>query len=801
MREPTNILTMQQTKTTLLTIIFAISSFIGFAQGEKTEFTVKDASEFETLKGKKILYIERKQFASDHHNTATLFQWCEINQDSFMGGSAMRIYDVDTKQITTLIESKDGVVRDPELNYDASKIIFSMRHNKMDSYHIYEMNIDGTDLKQLTFADGMADIDPVYLPNGDIIFSSTRQPKYCMCNRHIMANLFRMEADGANIHQIGVSTLFEGHAAVLSDGRILYDRWEYIDRNFGDAQGLWTVNPDGTKHAIYYGNNTKSPGGMIDARQIPGTDLVVCIFGSCHDRPWGALAVVDRKLGVDGKEPVLAIMPEYTYDLIDKGNHDSFRNITYMTEDPWPLSTTEFLASGTTKQKVGVKDNETHSALFVMNTEKGTRDYILGTEEYSLFDPMIVEPREKPVNLPTMRNFTDETGTFYVQDVYEGTHMEGVKRGEAKYLRVIESPEKRTWSIADWKGQGAQAPGVNWHSFEVKRIIGDVEIESDGSAHFTAPAGKFLYFQLLDKDKKMIQSMRSGVSLMSGEINGCIGCHEDRLTVPIAGTAHPEALKKAAVTLTPWNNEPPRNFSYEEHVQPILNKHCISCHDFDIDKPEKLVLAEDKNMFFNASYMNLYLKKALSLVGGGPAEIQGAYSWGSHASKLTEIIENNQSQSENHSKVKLSEAEKETLYAWMDINGVYYPTYETAFDENMGGRSPLTNEEAAELSELTGVKFASLSTHKRKLLAQLSFDRPELSPCLASIRADKEKYNRAIEIITIGQERLKVTPRGDIEADLVIHPRIKAQMENYAEWLKIDTENKRKMSRGEKYYD
>lgn len=158
-----------------------------------------------------------------------------------------------------------------------------------------------------------------------------------MCNRHIMCNLYRMEADGANITQIGISTLFEGHSTLLNDGRILYDRWEYVDRNFGDAQGLWTVNPDGTKHSIYYGNNTQSPGGVIDARQIPGTDQVICIFGSCHDRPWGALAIIDRKKGVDGIEPVIQIWPENSRNLIGKGNLVQFKWIDYFFEDPFPV--------------------------------------------------------------------------------------------------------------------------------------------------------------------------------------------------------------------------------------------------------------------------------------------------------------------------------------------------------------------------------------------------------------------------------------------------------------------------------
>ncbi|MCG8336243.1 MAG: hypothetical protein MJE63_17185, partial [Proteobacteria bacterium] len=206
---------------------------------------------------------------------------------------------------TTLLETKTGLIRDPEVHFDGKKIIFSMRRDINDSYHIYEINADGTGLRQLTHAWGVDDIDPLYLADDTIVFSSSREPKYCMCNKHIMCNLFKMGSDGENIHQIGKSTLFEGHSSLLPDGRIVYDRWEYVDRNFGDAQGLWTVNPDGTNHAVYWGNNTNSPGGVLDPRAVPGTQLFLATFSSCHDRPWGAIALVDRRLGLDGKEPVV----------------------------------------------------------------------------------------------------------------------------------------------------------------------------------------------------------------------------------------------------------------------------------------------------------------------------------------------------------------------------------------------------------------------------------------------------------------------------------------------------------------
>ena len=153
------------------------------------------------LAGKQILFVEREQYEADHHNTATLFQKGEINEHSFFPGAALRIFDVNTATVKTLLELKEGVVRDPELSYDGTKIIFSMRKNKADFYHIYEINIDGTNLKQLTTASGVSDIDPIYLPDGGIAFSSTRQPKYCMCNRHIMANLYRIRATASNPQQ------------------------------------------------------------------------------------------------------------------------------------------------------------------------------------------------------------------------------------------------------------------------------------------------------------------------------------------------------------------------------------------------------------------------------------------------------------------------------------------------------------------------------------------------------------------------------------------------------------------------
>jgi hypothetical protein len=748
------------------------------------------------LAGKQILYVERHQYASDHHNTATIFQYGEINQNSFSQGGAIKIYDVDSGKTRTLINTDTGNLRDPEISFDGKRVIFSMRMNKEDDYHIYEIGIDGSNLKQLTSAKGVSDIDPLYLPDGGIVFTSTRQPKYCMCNRHIMGNLFRMESDGANITQIGVSTLFEGHSTMLNDGRILYDRWEYVDRNFGDAQGLWTVNPDGTKHSIYYGNNTASPGAVIDGRQIPGTDLVLCIFSSCHDRPWGSLAIIDRKKGVDGKEPVVKIYPEAARDFVANGDLDTFKWVqSFRYEDPFPMNKEWFLVSRTlykypewNNQACGYKQG-----IFLVGMD-GSEELLIEGER-SVFDPHIVESSAKPVTLPMMRNFTSDKGQFYVVNVYEGTHMQGIEKGVAKWLRVIESPEKRSWTHGGWSGQGEQAPALNWHSFENKQILGEVPIEEDGSVNFMVPAGKHVYFQLLDKDKKMIQSMRSGVSLMPGEVNGCVGCHEDRISILMPTPKRPIALTKKPVELEKFMGMEPFKFSFMEHVQPIMDRRCVKCHDFDKKNRQKVVLAKDMNQFFNAAYINLYVNKVVGLIGGGPADIQQPYSWGSHNSRLSQIIEG------DHHGVKLTQKEKEWLYAWMDLNGVYYPVYESAFDNTLSGRSPLTYAEIDCLSELTGVNLRSLNTHTRTLQAQISFDRPAESPILDGIRNDKSKYDVALALIELGSERLKNTPRGDIERDLVPCQRHEAMLKKYDERIQNHKEVNNAISSGGKIYD
>lgn len=701
------------------------------------------------LAGLKVLYVRRAQYAGDHHNTATIFQTGEINTGKFRGPSALRVLDVASGEVTSLLESP-GVIRDPDVHFSGQRILFSQRRTIDEDYHIYEIAADGANLRQLTGAPGVADIDPLYLPDGDIAFSSTREPKYCMCNRHIMCNLFRMEADGANILQIGKSTLFEGHGSLLPDGRILYDRWEYVDRNFGDAQGLWTVNPDGTNHAVYWGNNTASPGAVLDARSLPDGQRIVGTLSSCHDRPWGAIGIIDRRLGIDGASPIVQTWPASAKALAGTGNYDRFKAVRPRYEDPYPLAEDLFLCART----LAADDGE-ETGVFLLDSHGN--EALLQRDAPGCFDPMPLAPRPRPAVIPARRDYQRPTGRLYVNDVYQGSHLAGVEKGAVKYLRVVESPEKRFWTHPSWGGQGVHCPAVNWHSFEVKKILGTVPVETDGSAYFEVPADTYVYFQLLDQDGMMIQSMRSGTIVQPGETTGCVGCHERRLEAPPRVAQNvPLATIREPSPLTGWYGEP-RNFSFRAEVQPVFDRNCVRCHDFGKPAGEKLLLAGDREITFNAAYVDLWRTKAITCIGGGPAEVQPAYSWGSHASRLVKTLQS------GHQGVKLSPEEFDRIVSWIDVNGPYYPTYASAYPANLTGRCPLDNAQMKRLTELTKIPFADLASFNRKRRAEVSFDRPEISPCLAGF-ADRAaaEYVETLGIIQAGAAQLAARPRGDM---------------------------------------
>jgi hypothetical protein len=716
------------------------------------------------VSGHPLLYVCREQYVRDHHNTETMFQTGTMHSGGFRPGTALKVVDLHSGELRTLLDAPEGGVRDPEVHFSGERILLSYRQTRADDYHVWEVGADGSGLRRITQGANVSDIDPLYLPGGRILFASTREPKVCACNVHIQANLFSTNADGSDLRQFGHNTLFEGHPSLLPDGRVLYSRWEYVDKHFGPAQGLWTMNPDGSQHEVYYGNNAWWPGAILDGRAVPGTSFVIATMGSCHAPPFGEIALIDRQIGFDGQAPLRLTWPRVP---TVRSNIDDVWSLPYRYEDPYPLSDRHFLCARTIEPGRGDGADPTQGkyGIFLLDAF-GNEVLIHADPAHSCFDPMPLAPRPRPPVIPERpAEPSAPEGLFYVYDVYRGTGMDAVKPGTVKALRVVESPPKQFVSYGDFNNGARQAPAMNWSDVGNKRIIGTVPVEADGSAYFRAPAGRFLFFQLLDKDGMMVQSMRSGTFLAPGEVAGCVGCHDERNTV-VPSSFAPLALRRAPSDPAPWYG-PTREFSYAAEVQPVLDRHCVSCHDYGQPAGKVLNLCGDRTLLFSISYLELHRKSGvvfqptppggtdplIKAVNHGPPEVLPAYAWGSHRSRLIQVLQ------AGHQGVQLDRESFDRLVTWIDLNAVYYGTYACVRPANFGGRSPIDPAGIARLSELTGL---NVTDEVRDSYVNLT--RPELSLSLTAnlTHPDDPAYLEALGIIRRGAEELARRPRMDM---------------------------------------
>jgi hypothetical protein len=427
---------------------------------------------------------------------------------------------------------------------------------------------------------------------------------------------------------------------------------------------------------------------------------------------------------------------------------DDLEHVRPWYNTPWPLSEKYFLC-------VRAAERDDTTAIYLVDIFGN--EIMLYAEEAGCFSPMPLAPSPRPVMVQPRSNYGNGDSFFYIQNVYQGTHTNDIEPGTVKNIRVIEVLSKRGLSESSWEGMGSQSPALNWTEFNAKQVLGTVPVEADGSAHFAVPSDRFVYFQLLDENDMMVQSMRSGTSVHSGERLACVGCHESRHTASPSAGREPVTLAsmRPPSKLSPWYG-PSRPFSYQKEVQPVLDKHCIGCHDFGQEGAKEIVLAGDRNTSFCVSYMELWGKRYVGGIGAGPAGHLPPGSWGSSTSPLIRQLR------KGHQNVKLDDESMNRLITWTDLNGPYYPTTYCAYPDNPPGRCPLNGEEIEILAELTGFFPEEVLEAIRYKGPRISFDRPELSPCLDSLKKNSRKYRKALALIRKGHERLKKRPRADM---------------------------------------
>ena len=598
----------------------------------------------------------------------------------------------------------------PELSYDGQKVLFaycpvreapdSWSFNERTSflrYHIYELSLASGTVRQLTQGD-TDNFSPVQLPCEDVLFVSTRRGGFHRCGRGpcFVYTLARMGADGQDARSLSFHETHEWDPCLLNDGRVVYTRWDYVDRNAVHYEQLWSTLPDGTRAQVLYGNNTWNPTGIWEARAIPGSSHLMATAAPHHGMSAGSVILIDVTRGLDGQEPLtrltrdvrfpesespLAFGPNpngYDFDtpvkqfwrapLLDPWMEKTIpeeekRWPGHCYKSPWPLSENVFIVSYSFDQLVGEPGPNLPNMFGLYFADA------FGNKELVYRDPAISSLWARPLTKrtpppePATPGLSEaaSTGTFFLHNVTESwPQIPGDTR--ITQLRIVQVLLKTTPN-ADSPRVGAAfaAPG--------KQVLGTVPVEADGSAWFEVPARTPVLFQALDQEGRALQTMRSLVYLQPGEYRSCVGCHEHRMKAP-SPSKSALAIRRSPSRIKP-GPEGSRPFSYPRLVQPLLNTHCVRCHDGK--EAKRSILTGEPEGDFTKSY-NVLVNHVSFSAWGRPEQnfepLTQPLRFGAVGSPLAKLLEQKE-----HADIRLSAEDKERLNTWMDANALFYGTF------------------------------------------------------------------------------------------------------------------------------
>jgi len=675
-------------------------------------------------------------------------------------GGGLYVYrpGADGGELKCIFDAGKGMITTADLSYDGREVVFAMRSGGHEAsnpmghiedisryedetwnYQIFRINIDGTGLTQLTHG-RQNNLDPCWLPDGGVAFISDRKPAYAYCWVTTSPVLYRMERDGSRQVRLSANYLMDFTPSVLNDGRIVYTRWEYVDRPACPIQSLWAINPNGTGLAGYYGNRVLSPGTFMDAQPIPGTPNSVICTATNHNGPCrGAIVAIDPSKGANSPEAVRNLTPEvniyshrvgggpYGNGMLDTGVRGQY-------EKPYCIDAQTFLVSkGGTVQ---IRDFDANAASLLH--PRGGLGFYSPQPIRKQDPPPPLAPHE--ARLPPDGSVSGGWASVILRDVYMGLGPT-VKRGEIKQIAVVQEVEKSTHSPfvnkrPDGPGNravpcfGFQFPLVSCGAtYAPKKVWGFADVAPDGSAAFRVPSEVPIYFLALDGEGRAVQRMRTFTHLMPDEVQVCVGCHADR------GMVLPGTTSFRHQSLQPQELRPPawgvKGFSYQEVVQDVLDRHCVKCHN-ERTHPKGVDLSGDMTDFFCVSYDVLcrtgtqaqdrwrhngspsgtpYDKARgqspwvewIWTINGSEMNILeiAPRRWGSPASKLARIVAGDHKDADGKPRANVPDEDRRRVYLWMDLNIPYYGTSSSNHKAALGSRRMMPAELDAVLQDVS----------------------------------------------------------------------------------------------------
>jgi len=537
--------------------------------------------------------------------------------------------------------------------------------------HLYEMDIAQGTITQLTDHNFWSDVEPVYCPDGTIAFTSDRSAHSPSCdglmNDLTDHNLYSLSTDRKRIRRLTNQKDVDMHPHLLGNGLIAYLRWEYQERHFWDVHSVWTVKPDGTMSDALFKQHLGAPLSVRDARSIPGTSKLVAIAAGHHALPKGPVVILDPSAGLNDQKGIETLTvgsrPQeasrfrwkrsWDKQVVSDGGVRVNGGFFMM---PYAISDTTYLVSYAYGNREARRYGNQHAdvdsnglGIYLIDSG-GNMELIYRSPLYSCYGVIPYRKRRKPIVQPDAVDMTVNYATCSVPDVYEG--MTGVERGKVKYIRIAEA---LPWPIVPGEGVKRWDKSNRWCPV---RVIGTVPVEEDGSAHFRVPVADnaSVYFQALDGKHMEVRRMRSSISFQPGESRSCNGCHETKAISPSPNKG--KAARRAADVPTPPEWGADRQLAFDWMIQPILEKHCVSCHGAQAPK-------KGLNLTKGQAYNTIQKARLVSLSPvHGDGSITRPYQYGSHKSRLVKQL----LESDTPCHAKLSEPEWIRLVTWVDAN-------------------------------------------------------------------------------------------------------------------------------------
>ncbi len=576
-----------------------------------------------------------------------------------------------------------GHVAEVDLHFSGQKIMYSGL-GKDGNWHLHEVDSKGKYLRQIT-PSGVPynSFDSCYLPNGKIIYTSTApmQGLPCESGRIRMSNTYLIDPQTKAIRRLTFDQDANWGPTVMEDGKVMFLRWEYSDLPHFFSRTMMTMNPDGSAQKMHYGSNSFWPNTMSNAKVIPGASskFIAVISGHHTDRP-GPLCIFDVNEGRFEADGALQLIPGYNKKVVPEIKDYLYSGFYPKFLSPIPLGTKPSNGAG---KYFLVSCKPTKSSLWGIYLVDIYDNIVKIAEEegYALNEPIpFVKTKRAPV-IPEQVNLKSKSANVYIANIYEGPGLKNVPKGTVKALRLF------TYHFSYYKSGSHEAVGCE-ASWDVKRILGTVPVNSDGSVSFKVPANIPIAIQPIDQNGAALQIMRSWITPMPGETVACLGCHEDPNMAP-ATNFRSIASQSAPVNIRPWLGEE-RNFSFLREVQPVLNKRCVSCHnpktehktfngskipDFQTLDLQPLVYQDKykdrgdaKGGPFSVSYNNLnpYVRRP------GPESdfhLFNPMEFHTSTAPLFQILER------GHHGVTLTATEKQRLAAWIDFNVPFWGSW------------------------------------------------------------------------------------------------------------------------------